>query len=107
MKASYRTYDSKLVSREMHRLGNLAHHPSVITPQLSATPSVTTLTLPPPGMSQANVSSASMSDPWGALHVHVLPLFNGEPLSIPMYAILQLLMLKILIKILQYKRRTK
>ena len=86
MKASYRTYDSKLVSREMHRLGNLAHHPSALVPQLSATPSVTTLPLPQPGLSQVNVSSASMSDPWGALHVHVLPLFNGEPLSIPMYA---------------------
>ncbi|KIY44556.1 HbrB-like protein, partial [Fistulina hepatica ATCC 64428] len=22
-------------------------------------------------------------NPWGALHVHVLPLFNGEPLRIP------------------------
>ncbi|KAF8813635.1 HbrB-domain-containing protein [Phlegmacium glaucopus] len=83
-KASYRTYDSKLVSREMHRLGNLAHHPSALTPQLSTAPSVTTVPLPPPGMSQVNnVSSASTSDPWGALHVHVLPLFNGEPLSIP------------------------
>lgn len=82
-KASYRTYDSKLVSREMHRLGNLAHHPSALAPQLSSAPSVTALTLPPQGMSQVNVSSASMSDPWGALHVHVLPLFNGEPLSIP------------------------
>lgn len=86
MKASYRTYDSKLVSREMHRLGNLGHHPLVLTPQLSTTPSVTTMALPQPGISQVNVSSASMTDPWGALHVHVLPLFNGEPLSIPMYA---------------------
>ena len=97
MKASYRTYDSKLVSREMHRLGNLAHHPSNLVPQLSATPSVTTLSLPPPGLSQVNVSSSSMSDPWGALHVHVLPLFNGEPLSIPMYANFQLFFFKILI----------
>ncbi|KAF8160979.1 HbrB-like-domain-containing protein [Crassisporium funariophilum] len=84
-KPSYgRTYDSKLVSREMHRLGNLAHLPSALAPQLSTAPSVTSLALPAPGsMSQVNVLSASTADPWGALHVHVLPLFNGEPLSSP------------------------
>lgn len=81
-----RTYDSKLVSREMHRLGNLGHLPSALAPQLSAAPSVTSLTLPPPGgMSQIIVSSTSTTDPWGTLHVHVLPLFNGEPLRIPMH----------------------
>ncbi|KDR75396.1 hypothetical protein GALMADRAFT_249446 [Galerina marginata CBS 339.88] len=82
-KPSYgRTYDSKLVSREMHRLGNLV--PSVLAPQISTAPSVASLALPPPGgMSQANASSTSTTDPWGALHVHVLPLFNGEPLSKP------------------------
>jgi HbrB-like len=70
----------------MHRLGNLAHLPSALAPQLSAAPSVTSLTLPPPGsMSQINVSSTSTADPWGTLHVHVLPLFNGEPLRIPMH----------------------
>ncbi|TFK44576.1 HbrB-like-domain-containing protein [Crucibulum laeve] len=84
-KASYgRTYDSKLVSREMHRLGNLAHLPSALAPQLSTAPSVTSLALPASSsMSQANIASSSTTDPWGALHVHVLPLFNGEPLRIP------------------------
>lgn len=83
-----RTYDSKLVSREMHRLGNLAHLPSALTPQLSTAPSVASLALPPPGtMSQTNISSTSTTDPWGALHVHVLPLFNGEPLRIPMFVL--------------------
>lgn len=68
----------------MHRLGNLAHLPSALTPQLSTAPSVASLALPPPGtMSQTNTSSTSTTDPWGALHVHVLPLFNGEPLRIP------------------------
>ncbi|THH17875.1 hypothetical protein EW146_g3031 [Bondarzewia mesenterica] len=38
-KGSTRTYDSKLVSREMHRLGNLAHLPAALTPSLSAGPS--------------------------------------------------------------------
>ncbi|KJA27755.1 hypothetical protein HYPSUDRAFT_34894 [Hypholoma sublateritium FD-334 SS-4] len=78
-----RTYDPKVVSREMQRLGNLVV-PSSLAPQLSQAPSVTSLALPPPGNTvQANVSSSSSNDPWGALHVHVLPLFNGEPLRIP------------------------
>ncbi|KAF8911823.1 hypothetical protein CPB85DRAFT_634988 [Mucidula mucida] len=84
-KASYgRTYDSKLVTREMHRLGNLAHLPSGLTPALSQAPSVSSLSLPATGaMTQANMASTSSSDPWGTLHVHILPLFNGEPLRIP------------------------
>jgi len=82
-KASYgRTYDSKLVSREMHRLGNLAHLPSALAPPISSAPSVSSLNLPAPG-SQVNLVSGSTADPWKALHVHVLPLFNGEPLRIP------------------------
>ncbi|KAH9485286.1 Target of rapamycin complex 2 subunit bit61 [Psilocybe cubensis] len=82
-KASYgRTYDSKLVSREMHRLGSLV--PSALAPQLSTAPSVASLSVPPSGsLSQSNASSTSSTDPWGALHVHVLPLFNGEPLRVP------------------------
>lgn len=66
-----RTYDAKLVSREMHRLA----------PQL---PSSSTMSLVPPGnISQLNLASTNSQDPWGLLHVHVLPLFNGEPLRIP------------------------
>ncbi|KIY72901.1 HbrB-domain-containing protein [Cylindrobasidium torrendii FP15055 ss-10] len=68
-KATYgRAYESKLVTREMHRLA----------------PSVSSLTLPAPGtMTQATMNSTSTNDPWGTLHVHILPLFNGEPLRIP------------------------
>lgn len=78
-----RTYDPKVVSREMQRLGNLV--PSALAPQLSTAPSVTSLALPPTGSTvQTTTSSSSSNDPWGALHVHVLPLFNGEPLRIPM-----------------------
>ncbi|KAF9529288.1 HbrB-like-domain-containing protein [Crepidotus variabilis] len=84
-KASYgRTYDPKHVQREMHRLGTLAHLPSALAPQLSSTPSGTSLSMPTQsGMSQSTSSLNSTTDPWGALHVHVLPLFNGEPLRIP------------------------
>ncbi|GLB37246.1 putative hbrB-like [Lyophyllum shimeji] len=82
-KASYgRTYDSKLVSREMHRLGNLAHLPAALAPPIATAPSAASLALPATGP-PANLASTSTSDPWGALHVHVLPLFNGEPLRIP------------------------
>ncbi|PPQ64995.1 hypothetical protein CVT26_015704 [Gymnopilus dilepis] len=83
-KASYgRTYDSKLVTREMHRLGNLV--PSGLAPQLSTAPSVASMALPAAGgISQTSISSSSNDESWGVLHVHVLPLFNGEPLRIPM-----------------------
>ncbi|KAF9451276.1 HbrB-domain-containing protein [Macrolepiota fuliginosa MF-IS2] len=71
-KGSYgRTYDAKLVSREMHRLA----------PQLSSSSSMSLV--PPGSISQVSLATTSSTDPWGALHVHVLPLFNGEPLRIP------------------------
>lgn len=80
--ASGRTYDSKLVSREMHRLGNLAHLPGVV----AAAASATSLALPgsTPAIQAPMMATISSSDnPWAQLHVHVLPLFNGEPLRIP------------------------
>ncbi|TFK54029.1 HbrB-domain-containing protein [Heliocybe sulcata] len=81
--SSGRTYDSKLVSREMHRLGNLAHLPSVV----AAAASATSLALPgsAPAISAPSImaSLSSSDNPWAQLHVHVLPLFNGEPLRIP------------------------
>ncbi|KAJ7209561.1 HbrB-like-domain-containing protein [Mycena pura] len=81
-KTSYgRTYDSKLVSREMHRLGNLAHLPAGLAPALSPAPSVTSLALPAPSsMAQVGLASTSPNDPWDAVHVNVLPLFNNERL---------------------------
>ena len=80
-----RTYDPKLVQREMHRLGNLAHLPSALAPQLSSAPSVSSISLPSQGnISQLAASLNATTDPWATLHVHVLPLFNGEPLRVPM-----------------------
>ncbi|KAJ8463330.1 hypothetical protein ONZ51_g10330 [Trametes cubensis] len=100
--SSTRTYDAKLVSREMHRLGNLAHLPSLaLTPSLSlsATPSNITLAAhmaPGPG-SSANSSVSALSagglaadNPWTSLHVLVLPLFNEEPLRVPIEDLNQL-----------------
>ena len=77
-----RTYDARLVSREMHRLGNLSHLPTHLPTSL---PSSSTLNLPTTASSSAlpNTSSGK-DDSWGSLHVHVLPLFNGEPLRVPM-----------------------
>ncbi|KAG6862302.1 hypothetical protein C0995_016000 [Termitomyces sp. Mi166 len=72
-KTSYgRTYDSKLVSREMHRLTTALAPPTASASSLA-------LSAPP----QPSLAATASSDPWGALHVHVLPLFNGEPLRIP------------------------
>ncbi|EGO25208.1 hypothetical protein SERLADRAFT_436965 [Serpula lacrymans var. lacrymans S7.9] len=115
-KASARTYDSKLVSREMHRLGTLspAHsHSHTLASSLTANPSSSTLALAPSSASIATsgtyvggsssvlgVPSGAISvnsghvialgmggldrdNPWGTLHVHVLPLFNEEPLRVP------------------------
>jgi hypothetical protein len=82
-----RIYDSKLVSREMHRLGNLAYLPNYaqsLNMGLNVTASSTTLvsasSITPPSLT----AGPSTDNPWGTLHVHVLPLFNGEPLRIPM-----------------------
>lgn len=67
----------------MHRLGNLAYLPSYAQ-SLNAVSSSTALvaanTIAPPSLA----AGPSADNPWGALHVHVLPLFNGEPLRIPM-----------------------
>jgi hypothetical protein len=86
--SSGRTYDSKLVSREMHRLGALAHGhlPAALAAPLSAAGSANSLAMPgPSNMSGVNIASAPGGDnPWGSLHVDLLPLFNGEPLRIPM-----------------------
>lgn len=84
LQASARTYDSKLVSREMHRLGNLAHsHLPTLAPALSAaSQNIASHALA--NASITNTSATSTNEPWQALHVHVLPLFNGEPLRVPM-----------------------
>ncbi|KAI0320759.1 HbrB-like-domain-containing protein [Amylostereum chailletii] len=81
-KTSARTYDSNLVSREMHRLGNFAHLPTSLGPSPGA--SASTLTLPSNGMPASSLSAVMSGDnPWGSLHVLVLPLFNSEPLRVP------------------------
>ncbi|KAH9928056.1 HbrB-like-domain-containing protein [Amylocystis lapponica] len=85
--SSARTYDSKLVSREMHRLGNLAHLPA-LAPSLSATQSTVSLSMVPPTAGTA--VGASADNPWTSLHVYVLPLFNGEPLRVPIEDLNQL-----------------
>ncbi|KAJ3768847.1 HbrB-like-domain-containing protein [Lentinula raphanica] len=56
----------------MHRLGPV--------PSSSSSP------LPNPSISSqvsSSSSSSSSNDPWGVLHVNLLPLFNGEPLRVP------------------------
>lgn len=95
--SSTRTYDAKLVSREMHRLGTLAGLNPCITPSLSTGPVAPPLAHAPStspsgsGIASAptihsSASSVGITDkdnPWRTLHVHVLPLFNEEPLRVP------------------------
>ena len=83
----------------MHRLGTLAHLPSLaLAPSaiaLAAPPSNLALNMAPAGHALAhahahahnapNVSTALAGDnPWASLHVLVLPLFNNEALRCPM-----------------------
>lgn len=84
----------------MHRLGTLAGFNPGITPSLSTGPVAPPLTFTPStspsstAISSAPVLHSSASgvgitdkdNPWRTLHVHVLPLFNEEPLRVPMYA---------------------
>jgi hypothetical protein len=71
----------------MHRLGGLAYLPHY-APNLNTGTSSTTLvaasSITPPNLTPGGVGD----NPWGTLHVLVLPLFNGEPLRIPMYVLL-------------------
>lgn len=85
----------------MHRLGTLAGLNPATSTSLASNASASTLTLAPstlpptatlvPGASHSHgisaLGGATPSDkdnPWGTLHVHVLPLFNEEPLRVPM-----------------------
>ncbi|RDX47128.1 HbrB-domain-containing protein, partial [Lentinus brumalis] len=86
--SSSRTYDSKLVSREMHRLGNLAHLPS-LAPSSSAPQSTIALNMAP-SSAPSIASTLSGESPWASLHVLILPLFNREPLRCPIEDLNQL-----------------
>jgi len=77
----------------MHRLGNLAYLPNYaqslnmgLSSVASSATLVSTGSISPPSL----VAGPSADNPWGALHVHVLPLFNGEPLRIPIEDLNQL-----------------
>ncbi|KAI9572065.1 HbrB-like-domain-containing protein [Boletus coccyginus] len=99
-KPSTRTYDAKAVTREMHRLGTLAGLNPASSISLASNASASTVTLAPSaspstvtlvpcashnhGVNALSGATASDKDnPWGTLHVHVLPLFNEEPLRVP------------------------
>ncbi|KAI0093316.1 HbrB-like-domain-containing protein [Irpex rosettiformis] len=71
---------SKLVSREMHRLGSLAHLPSLNSSISAPSTSSLTVTAQSSGM---NVASSGTDTAWPTLHQLILPLFNGEPLKVP------------------------
>jgi hypothetical protein len=70
----------------MHRLGNLTGLPAALAPVLvtSASAAASTISLPSSG-GGTPVPATHADNPWGALHMYLLPLFNGEPLRVPMY----------------------
>jgi hypothetical protein len=73
----------------MHRLGSLAYLPHYASNHNTGTQSttlVTTSSISPPNL----IPSGVADNPWGTLHILVLPLFNGEPLRIPMCVRLRL-----------------
>ncbi|KZP00772.1 HbrB-domain-containing protein [Calocera viscosa TUFC12733] len=104
---SLRNYDTKHIRNELDRLGFLPHLPSspqlglphshshshhITMPHLGAPlASSTSIALalspqPPsqlPSLASTHAQLASQGEPWPLLHVHVLPLFNGEPLRCP------------------------
>ncbi|KAG8910381.1 hypothetical protein FRC02_007237, partial [Tulasnella sp. 418] len=98
-KSQIRTYDSKLISREMDRLAATMHTPPPImhshsgsshTHSITPAGSTSTLTLVPSHAASASMSVSSSNpplssdNPWSTLHVLVLPLFNGEALRVPL-----------------------
>lgn len=101
--AAGRTYDGKLIAREMARYGALAHSPAALPGLNGASPSASTLALStsggaaggstgamPLGHSHGHGHGMGSGYAIGAdstlaqLHVLVLPLFNHEQLHLPL-----------------------
>ncbi|KAI0644373.1 HbrB-like-domain-containing protein [Trametes meyenii] len=91
----------------MHRLGTLAHLPALAAPPTALALSLAAQMTAPPGIGGSSgggaggsagssvghaVLSSAMSaeSPWTSLHVLVLPLFNDEPLRVPIEDLNQL-----------------
>jgi len=64
----------------MHRLGNLAHMSSAT---LSSSYSSTAASTISPSNMPSIASIPTIENPWSVLHTCLLPLFNGEPLRVP------------------------
>ncbi|KAF9245042.1 HbrB-like-domain-containing protein [Melanogaster broomeanus] len=88
------TSPSKPSSTQMHRLGTFAGLTPALAQTLSSSASASTLTLAPSissttatlvpeHVAQPYANVPDKDNPWGTLHVHVLPLFNEEPLRVP------------------------
>ena len=67
----------------MHRLGTLPTQ-GALAPGMSNPASASSLSLASTLPSNAVTNAVPSDDSWPRLHVHVLPLFNGEPLRMPM-----------------------
>jgi hypothetical protein len=69
----------------MHRLASTLPAQATLAPTLTNPASASSLSLAST-LTNNTVTPAvpSTTDPWHMLHVHVLPLFNDEPLRMPM-----------------------
>jgi len=63
---------------------------SALAPTMANPASVSSLSLASTLTNATITSAPSTTDPWHMLHVHVLPLFNGEPLRMPVEELNQL-----------------
>ncbi|KAF8515437.1 hypothetical protein JB92DRAFT_66460 [Gautieria morchelliformis] len=71
-------------ARDMHRLGTLPVQ-GTLAPVMSNPASASSLSLASTLTSNTVTAPVpSTTDPWHKLHVHILRLFNGEPLRMPM-----------------------
>jgi hypothetical protein len=74
-----RTYDPKIISREMHRLG------AGLTTALLTSTGAAASNLSLPQSIGTTPPVPALQEAWHNVHIHLLPLFNREPLRRPMY----------------------
>ncbi|KAF8507460.1 HbrB-like-domain-containing protein [Hysterangium stoloniferum] len=82
LKANTSQKSPNFYSAQMHRLGTIPA--AALAPTMANPASVSSLSLASTLTNGTIASVSSTTDPWHILHVHVLPLFNGEPLRMPL-----------------------
>ncbi|KAF8586700.1 HbrB-domain-containing protein [Ramaria rubella] len=88
--ASSKVSTSPKSARDMHRLGAIPAQVATLAPPMANPASASSLSLASTLTNNTASPTPSTTDPWHMLHVHVLPLFNGEPLRMPIEELNQL-----------------